>query len=234
MKLAGFVFGAALGAGIAVLLAPKTGKEMRNQLFTGTDWNEQRERLHRGGQRRSRAGHGSFRRPQAQDRRDALAPAQADGGRTAPALTPARRAARAAAALCAAAALALCYLLYESQWLRVVAARPARRRPAARPRGLHHRAALRPARRLAPQLQPARHPQGDRRHAPRRPRPHRRHRRPRDRRLAPRRALRRAAPAAGLARRLCRAGQPRPRRDQAAARRGGRPLAAWASTACGC
>ena len=45
MKLAGFVFGAALGAGIAVLLAPKTGKEVRNQLFTGTDWNEQRERL---------------------------------------------------------------------------------------------------------------------------------------------------------------------------------------------
>ena len=35
-------------------------------------------------------------------------------------MTPARRAARAAAALCAAAALALCYLLYESQWLRVV------------------------------------------------------------------------------------------------------------------
>ena len=45
MKLAGFVFGAALGAGVAVLLAPKTGKEMRNQLFTGTDWNDQRERL---------------------------------------------------------------------------------------------------------------------------------------------------------------------------------------------
>ena len=45
MKLAGFVFGAALGAGIAVLLAPKTGKEVRNQLFAGTDWNEQRDRL---------------------------------------------------------------------------------------------------------------------------------------------------------------------------------------------
>ncbi len=45
MKLAGFVLGAAVGAGIAVLLAPKTGKEMRNQLFTGTDWSEQRERL---------------------------------------------------------------------------------------------------------------------------------------------------------------------------------------------
>ena len=35
-------------------------------------------------------------------------------------MTPARRGARAAAALCAAAALALCYLLYESQWLRTV------------------------------------------------------------------------------------------------------------------
>jgi gas vesicle protein len=45
VKLAGFVFGAALGAGIAVLLAPKTGKEVRNQLFAGTDWNEQRDRL---------------------------------------------------------------------------------------------------------------------------------------------------------------------------------------------
>jgi gas vesicle protein len=45
VRLAGFVFGAALGAGVAVLLAPKTGKEMRNQLFTGTDWNDQRERL---------------------------------------------------------------------------------------------------------------------------------------------------------------------------------------------
>ncbi|HMK93409.1 MAG TPA: YtxH domain-containing protein [Thermoleophilia bacterium] len=45
MKLAGFVLGAAVGAGIAVLLAPKTGKEMRNQLLTGTDWDEQRQRL---------------------------------------------------------------------------------------------------------------------------------------------------------------------------------------------
>ena len=45
MKLAGFVLGAAVGAGIAVLLAPRTGKEMRNQLFTGTDWDEQRQRL---------------------------------------------------------------------------------------------------------------------------------------------------------------------------------------------
>ena len=45
MKMAGFVFGALVGAGVAVLLAPKTGKEMRNQLFTGTDWEEQRQRL---------------------------------------------------------------------------------------------------------------------------------------------------------------------------------------------
>ena len=45
MKMAGFVFGAIVGAGAAVLLAPKTGKEMRNQLFTGTDWDEQRTRL---------------------------------------------------------------------------------------------------------------------------------------------------------------------------------------------
>ena len=45
MKLAGFVLGAAVGATIAALLAPKTGKEMRNQLFTGTDWDEQRQRL---------------------------------------------------------------------------------------------------------------------------------------------------------------------------------------------
>jgi len=45
VKLAGFVVGAAIGAGVAVMLAPKTGKEMRNQLFTGTDWGQQRERL---------------------------------------------------------------------------------------------------------------------------------------------------------------------------------------------
>jgi len=45
LKLAGFVVGAAIGAGVAVLLAPKTGKEMRNQLFTATDWNQQRERF---------------------------------------------------------------------------------------------------------------------------------------------------------------------------------------------
>ena len=43
--MAGFVFGAIVGAGVAVLLAPKTGKEMRNQLFTGTDWDAQRARL---------------------------------------------------------------------------------------------------------------------------------------------------------------------------------------------
>ena len=42
----GFVFGAAIGAGVAVLLAPKTGKEMRNQLFAGgVDWNEQKDRV---------------------------------------------------------------------------------------------------------------------------------------------------------------------------------------------
>ena len=45
MRLAGFVAGAVIGAGIAVLLAPKTGKEMRNQVFTGTDWNEQKDRI---------------------------------------------------------------------------------------------------------------------------------------------------------------------------------------------
>jgi len=45
VKLAGFVVGAVIGAGVAVLLAPKTGKEMRNQLFTGTDWNEQKDRI---------------------------------------------------------------------------------------------------------------------------------------------------------------------------------------------
>ncbi len=42
----GFLFGAAVGATVAVLLAPKTGKEMRNQVFAGgVDWNEQKDRI---------------------------------------------------------------------------------------------------------------------------------------------------------------------------------------------
>lgn len=46
LKMGGFVFGAALGAGLGVLLAPKTGKEMRNMLFAGGgSWPEQRDRL---------------------------------------------------------------------------------------------------------------------------------------------------------------------------------------------
>lgn len=42
----GFLFGAAIGATAAVLLAPRTGKETRNQLFAGgVDWNEQKDRI---------------------------------------------------------------------------------------------------------------------------------------------------------------------------------------------
>ena len=45
-RVGGFLFGAALGAGLGVLLAPKTGKEMRNELFAGgVDWNEQKDRI---------------------------------------------------------------------------------------------------------------------------------------------------------------------------------------------
>jgi gas vesicle protein len=46
LKMGGFVVGGLLGAGVALLLAPKTGKEMRNQLFGGgVEWSEQRDRL---------------------------------------------------------------------------------------------------------------------------------------------------------------------------------------------
>jgi gas vesicle protein len=46
LKMGGFLFGTVIGAGLGVLLAPKTGKETRNALFAGgTDWNEQKGRL---------------------------------------------------------------------------------------------------------------------------------------------------------------------------------------------
>ena len=46
LKMGGFVFGAVVGAGLGVLLAPKTGKEMRNMVFAGSaSWTEQRDRL---------------------------------------------------------------------------------------------------------------------------------------------------------------------------------------------
>lgn len=47
LKMGGFVFGGLLGAAAALLLAPKTGKELRNQVFGGgsVDWSEQKDRL---------------------------------------------------------------------------------------------------------------------------------------------------------------------------------------------
>jgi gas vesicle protein len=46
LKMGGFVFGTMIGAGLGVLLAPRSGKETRNSLFAGgSDWNEQKDRL---------------------------------------------------------------------------------------------------------------------------------------------------------------------------------------------
>ena len=134
----GFLFGAVAGAVAGLLLAPKSGKETRAQLFGEGGIGGQVDRLKGaiGAGKDSAADQSEA--LQAQDRGDARAAAQPDGrggngvgGEDACGGPPARarrrelsrlarNGLRAAAALDAAAALGLAYLLHEAQWVRRV------------------------------------------------------------------------------------------------------------------
>ena len=135
----GFLVGALAGVVAGLLLAPKSGRETREQLF-GQGGLGSPGRPHQG---RDRRRQGLRRRPDrgaaAQDRGDARAPAQPDGrrrqrrrrrgrlrrprrhgSRRRQLSRLARNGLRAAAAGTGAAALGLAYLLHEAQWVRRV------------------------------------------------------------------------------------------------------------------
>ena len=135
----GFLFGALAGVVAGLLLAPKSGRETREQLFGQGGFGGQVDRIKGaiGAGKDSAADQNEALR--AQDRGDARAPAQPDGrrrrrrrrrgrlrrprrhrSRRRQLSGLARNGLRAAAAVAGAAALGLVYLLHEAQWVRRV------------------------------------------------------------------------------------------------------------------